>query len=155
MIYSELIIEIDRFVELIKELFPNLEVLHSGSKEYLVKERWGESTQFFNENGIYFYLTKDEDVLYIGKADQVSEKGIGNRAYGDIEKIDEGRFNIAKGKPNRQLDQKLSSEIKEGNVYISGSVVKPSYLSCLLEIFALSECKSKDKVLPIFNSKIC
>ena len=155
MIYSELIKKIDRFVELFKELFPNLEVLHSGSKEYLVKERWDESTQFFNENGIYFYLTKDEEVLYIGKAVHVSGKGIGNGAYGGIEKIDEGRFNITKGEPNRQLDQELNSEIKEGNFYISGSVVKPSYLSCLLKVFALSECNSNDNVLPIFNQNYC
>lgn len=151
MLHSELLKQIDRFVELARGFFPELQVSHLSSKEYLVKNRWeGNAPPFFKQNGIYFFLTKDEEVVLIGKA----ENEIGSRACAHIKKLNESRFHIIEG-TNRPVDQKLSSEIAEGNFYISGSVVEPSYLSCLLEVFALSECNKEDGFLPIFNQKYC
>lgn len=151
MTHSELLKQIDSFVELVREFSPDLQVSHLSSKEYFVKKHWEEDPPpFFRNTGIYFLLSKGEEILLIGK----SEDKIGGRACDHIKKLSEGRFHIKEG-TNRPIDQKLSSEIAEGNFYISGSVIDPSYLSCLVEVFGLSICNREDGFLPIFNQKYC
>lgn len=158
MKYSKLIEYIDKFVEVIKTFFPDLKINHSRADEYMVKDRWeGKAPAWFNENGLYYYLSNTEEVIYIGKADHQSGKGIGNRSTNKekIEFIKENRVFIIKLTAHGQENPRLQKELLDGDFFIAGSVVNPSYLSCLLEVFALSICMKMEGDIPYFNNKIC
>ncbi len=156
MKYSKLIASIDKFVEINKTFFPDLEVNHTEANEYLVKNRWdNESPTWFRKNGVYYHLSKTEDVIYIGKADQEIGEGIGNRACGPINCLEEKKLYSIDRKPNGPVNDELQNDISQGNFFIAASVVTPSYLSCLIEVFALTICMKLEGDIPYFNNKIC
>jgi len=158
MKYSKLIEYIDNFVEVNKTFFPDLKIIHSEVNEYQVKDHWeGNPPIWFRKNGIYFYLSKSEDVIYVGKADQQSGEGIGNEATTKKKiKYDKGeKAFLVKLNGHCDKNPQLEKDITVGEFFITGSVVDPSYLSCLLEVFALSLCVEIEGQIPYFNNKIC
>lgn len=148
MIHSELLKQIDRFVGLAREFFPDLVIMHSDA--YHVGKNWdSDQIPFADDNGIYFLCSTENMILYIGKSEQTDGGGIGRRVWSAVKEGIKSKLS------DIDLDDKLEKEILEGNFYIFTSKVSPGYYSCLLEIFALTVCCNKDGELPIFNKEIC
>ncbi len=147
---------LQKFQKNSKNFFPKLTI--SFSEHYAVKEKWStQQIPFSDDNGLYFYVSKEDEIWYIGKGEFTNGGGIGNRSCSHLGLFAKGKENLF---PFHQWinDVKVSKDIKEnlsqGNFEIVTLQIIPAFFCSLIEVVSITLVAQSDKKLPALNKKI-
>ncbi|AOW78217.1 hypothetical protein A3Q34_16015 [Colwellia sp. PAMC 20917] len=108
-----------------------------------------------SKSGIYFLISENDEVLYIGKA---TTNNIHERIWSHL-KTPEIKQNDKRVFPknnfiNRGLDEDIVSLVTNGNIYFAAVEVNPTYLCSLVEVYLHSICMKDYDRIPPLNKQI-
>lgn len=137
--------------------------LRASPDPYHVKSRWFDpdatrsQIPLADSNGVYMYVSRADEIWYMGKGCRANGGGIGKQACQHL------------GKPTRDdpaavmfgdhcfdragLDEDIHEALTQGNFYIRTIAIEPDYLCSFVEVLLQTMCYRGDGKLPPLNKK--
>ena len=124
-------------------------------QRYDVKTKWFTKGKIgiipsADKPGLYFYVTKEDEILYIGKGNQKDDGGIGRRVCAHLNKVeqdDDGKplFPYHQWKDYDMVGQTVKDLIKNGDFLIYTIEINPEVYVEAFETFLLTMALVNDK----------
>ncbi len=154
MDYLKLKTFLNDFSKHLKIINSDIQMIYS--EPYHIKTQWNESIPFCDNNGIYLYVTKDNEILYIGKGEQKNGGGIGNRSWSHLGRHikDVKMFPYHQWINDNNIEASIRNIITEGDFFLYTVKINPEYFSSLVEKYALTLVKDNLRHLPPLNTDL-
>lgn len=154
MDYLKLKTFLNDFSKHLKKINSNIKMIYS--EPYHIKTQWSESIPFCEDNGIYLYVTKDNEILYIGKGNPKNGGGIGKRSSKHLGTFDKEKkiFSYHQWIDDNIITESIKNIIAEGDFILYTVKINPEYFSSLVEKYALTLVKDKLGHLPPLNKDL-
>lgn len=153
--FNEIKLFLIKFTSEHKILFPAFTYEFGGP--YHARNDWEKKIPLADENGIYFYANKGNEVLLIGRGEFAKGGGIGNRVCSHLGKAHKNEaimFPNHEWKDDPGVLLEIQKTIESADFYIYTMKVDPSHYSQMMEVMAQSYCRIVGGCLPPLNKRI-
>ena len=131
--------------------------LRPADKPYMPRTQWDQQIPLGGENGVYLYLSCDDDVWYIGKGVQAGGGGIGRRACSHLGRYERGAeevFPYHQWKDDGDVAPDIRADVSKGRFHFLTAMVTPEEASTFVEAAMPVLCRVNDGELPPLNKRM-
>jgi len=154
---TDLLEELDELQRMLNPRRPFREFWVESGLAYCPRTQWGQVIPLAGENGIYLYVSDEDDVWYIGKGVQRGRGGIGRRTcahLGPYKRVTDQCFPGHHWRTDDRVADHVRIALSNGRFKILTAKVTPDKASSVVEALLLWICFATDGQLPPLNRRM-